>query len=218
MNFYKFISLFCWKGKKMKSKTEQIFSMIFQELKEEINKNKEKIFLKEYTIPSINYNPQSEDIDNMYFTSGIEMELDRMVSFFEYKIYYASYKDKYFFSNSQELAQEKMLKEIESESKIDGYEMDKTEELKQKLFTKLEQELTNFKQELKQKTADEIIKSAYELTVKEEIINEIKEKNLDKIEEMKERKIYIPRMIHPWKSKSFEEFIKTQKHRIENVA
>ena len=42
--------------------------------------------------------------------------------------------------------------------------------------------------------------------------------NFDEIEKTKERKIYIPKMIHPWKGKSFEEFIKTQKHRIENVA
>lgn len=42
--------------------------------------------------------------------------------------------------------------------------------------------------------------------------------NFDEVEETKERKVYIPRMIHPWKGKSFEEFIKTQKHRIENVA
>ena len=41
--------------------------------------------------------------------------------------------------------------------------------------------------------------------------------NFDDVEEIKERKIYIPKMIHPWKGKSFEEFIKTQKHRIENV-
>ena len=42
--------------------------------------------------------------------------------------------------------------------------------------------------------------------------------NFDDVEEIKERKIYIPRMIHPWKGKSFDEFIKIQKHRIENVA
>lgn len=42
--------------------------------------------------------------------------------------------------------------------------------------------------------------------------------NFDEIEEIKPRSIYIPRMIHPWKGKSFEEFIKTQKHRLENVA
>ena len=42
--------------------------------------------------------------------------------------------------------------------------------------------------------------------------------NFDEVEETKERKVYIPRMIHPWKGKSFEEFIRNQKHRIENVA
>ena len=45
-----------------------------------------------------------------------------------------------------------------------------------------------------------------------------KSEDFDEVEEVKERKIYIPKMIHPWKGKSFEEFIKTQKHRIENVA
>lgn len=53
-----------------------------------------------------------------------------------------------------------------------------------------------------------------------EMISDVqaKSKNFDEIEETKERKIYIPRMIHPWKGKSFEEFIKNQKHRVENVA
>ena len=45
-----------------------------------------------------------------------------------------------------------------------------------------------------------------------------KSENFDEIEEIKPRNIYIPRMIHPWKGKSFEEFIKTQEHRLENVA
>ena len=45
-----------------------------------------------------------------------------------------------------------------------------------------------------------------------------KSENFDEIEEIKPKNIYIPRMIHPWKGKSFEEFIKTQKHRLENVA
>lgn len=53
-----------------------------------------------------------------------------------------------------------------------------------------------------------------------EKITEVQAKsvNFDEIEEPKERRIYIPRMIHPWKGKSFEEFVKTQKHREENVA
>ena len=41
---------------------------------------------------------------------------------------------------------------------------------------------------------------------------------LDEIEKIKERKIYIPRMIHPWKGKSFEEFVKKQEHRLEDVS
>lgn len=46
-----------------------------------------------------------------------------------------------------------------------------------------------------------------------------KSENFDEIEEVQARNVYIPRMIHPWKGKSFEEFIKTQKHRLEeNVA
>ena len=45
-----------------------------------------------------------------------------------------------------------------------------------------------------------------------------KSENFDEIEKTKERKIYIPRMIHPWKGKSFEEFVKKQEHRLEDVA
>lgn len=45
-----------------------------------------------------------------------------------------------------------------------------------------------------------------------------KSENFDDVVETKERKIYIPKMIHPWKGKSFEEFVKKQEHRIEDVA
>ena len=45
-----------------------------------------------------------------------------------------------------------------------------------------------------------------------------KSENFDEVEKTKERKIYIPRMIHPWKGKSFEEFVKKQEHRLEDVA
>ena len=45
-----------------------------------------------------------------------------------------------------------------------------------------------------------------------------KSENFDEIEKTKERKVYIPRMTHPWKSKVFEDFVKNQKHRLENVA
>ena len=42
--------------------------------------------------------------------------------------------------------------------------------------------------------------------------------NDSEIEKIKERKIYIPRMIHPWKGKSFEEFVKKKEHRLEDVS
>ncbi len=45
-----------------------------------------------------------------------------------------------------------------------------------------------------------------------------KSENFDEIEEIKERKVYVPRMTHPWKSKAFEDFVNSQKHRLENVA
>ena len=45
-----------------------------------------------------------------------------------------------------------------------------------------------------------------------------KSENFDEIEKTKERKVYIPKMTHPWKSKVFEDFVKNQKHRLENVA
>lgn len=50
-----------------------------------------------------------------------------------------------------------------------------------------------------------------------EKISEIqaKSENFDEIEAEQKRQIYIPRMIHPWKAKSFEEFVKNQKHRLE---
>ena len=166
----------------METETKQIFSKIYQDLKEEMTNNNENTFLKEYTIPSINYNPDSENRDNMHFASGIEMELYQMMKQFDYKVYFSSYKDKYFFSNDLKLVQEKMLKELEKENERGGNKMEKTEELKEKLFEKLETELEDFEQKLKQKTVDEILESAYELTVKREIIGEIKEKNLDEDE------------------------------------
>lgn len=57
--------------------------------------------------------------------------------------------------------------------------MESKEELKQKLIEKLEKELRDFKEDLRQKSPDEIIESAYQLTVKTLIIGEMNEKNLD---------------------------------------
>ena len=51
--------------------------------------------------------------------------------------------------------------------------MKSKEELKQKLIEKLEKELRDFKEDLRQKSPDEIIESAYQLTVKTLIIGEI---------------------------------------------
>ena len=93
----------------METETKQIFSKIYQDLKEEMTNNNENTFLKEYTIPSINYNPDSENRENMYFASGIEMELYQMMKQFDYKVYFSSYKDKYFFSNSLKKAEAAML-------------------------------------------------------------------------------------------------------------
>ncbi len=42
--------------------------------------------------------------------------------------------------------------------------------------------------------------------------------NFDKIVEVKPKKVYIPRMNHPWKRKLFEEFVEKQEHRFEMVS
>lgn len=146
-------------------KTEEIFKQIYQDLKAEMSKNSSDIFLKEYTIPSINYNKNNTDIENMYFASGIEMELEQMMSEFGYKIFYSSYKEKYFFSNNNDKVQDKMLEEIETETKA---------ELKQKLEEKIDNEYDKLIEELKQSTPEEIIKRAYELVIKDEMTCKIK--------------------------------------------
>ena len=45
-----------------------------------------------------------------------------------------------------------------------------------------------------------------------------KSENFDEIEEVKGRKVYIPRMIHPWKREYFEKFVNNQEHRLEMVS
>lgn len=140
-------------------KTDEIFRQIYKDLKEEMNKKTDDIFLKEYTIPSINYSPDSD-----YLASGIEMELEQMMSYFGYKIYYSRYKEKYFFSNSNEMAQGKMLAEIETETKA---------ELKRKLEEKIDSEYDNLVEELKKSKPQVIIERAYELVVKEQMMYRI---------------------------------------------
>lgn len=90
--------------------TTDIFRKIYQELKEEFTKENNN-FLKEYTIPSLNYQENNNGVSDLYFTSGIEKELDRMMNFFENKVSYRSYKDKYFFSNNEEKLRRIIVKE-----------------------------------------------------------------------------------------------------------
>lgn len=99
--------------------TDQILKKIYQDLKDKVLKNDNEIFVKEYEIPSYNY---SKDRGiGLWWASGIEMEINRMMQQFDNKIFFTSYKDKYFFSNSkkevnkklkEELDREKFLKEI----------------------------------------------------------------------------------------------------------
>ena len=43
-------------------------------------------------------------------------------------------------------------------------------------------------------------------------------KYFDFVEERKDKKIYIPKMNHPWKQKSYEVFVSKQAHRMEKEA
>ena len=97
-----------------KDSTEQIFTKIYTDLKEEMLKEDNTVFIKEYEIPSKNY---SKDMNfDLWFASGIEMQLYQMMKEFEDKVFFYSYKDKYFFSNSEQTAKEVMLKEVEKEA------------------------------------------------------------------------------------------------------
>ena len=159
----------------MENDTKQILSKIYQELMVEVIKNKDEIFIKKYTIPSINYNSDSKDKSRICFASDIEIELYQMMKQFDYKVFFSSYKDIYFFSNNAKRAKDEMLLEVGKKENI----VERKEQLKQKLYEKVEKELTEFKESLKQKTPEEIIESAYELVVKEEIIGQLKEISLD---------------------------------------
>lgn len=100
--------------KNNKDSTEQIFTKIYTDLKEEMLKEDNTVFIKEYEIPSKNY---SKDVNfDLWFASGIEMQLHQMIKEFNYKVFFYSYKDKYFFSNNEEKAKEVMLKEIKKET------------------------------------------------------------------------------------------------------
>lgn len=158
----------------METETKQIFSKIYQDLKEEMTNNNENTFLKEYTIPSINYNPDSENRENMYFASGIEMELYQMMKQFDYKVYFSSYKDKYFFSNSPKKAEAAMLLETEKETVKDVQERQK---LKRKFEEKINKEFRKFVDSLKQYDPEIIVNNAYELVSKQEMIYKIIDKD-----------------------------------------
>lgn len=155
-------------------KTEELLKQIYQELKESLLRKDDRIFVTEYRIPSINYS-ENENTEDLYFVSGIKMELDRMMEQLDFEVYYSSYKDKYFFSNKESIVQAKQLQEIEMENK-------KEVMIKQEFIEKIEQEYATLKQVLEQKTPKEIIAKAYELVVKEQIKDELKYRNYDKSE------------------------------------
>ena len=102
--------------------TEQIFKKIYNELKKQITDNPNKTFFKEYTIPSINYKFDEQNTENLYFASGIEMELHKMMEYFENKIYFASYKDRYFFSNDEVTLQKNLALKISKEENCENIE------------------------------------------------------------------------------------------------
>jgi len=60
--------------------------------------------------------------------------------------------------------------------------MKKFEELKNKLYEKIDKEMSDYKEELKQMTPDKIIENAYRLVVKDEIACELKGMYLDEEE------------------------------------
>lgn len=96
--------------------TNDLLKKIYNELKDEISKNENEIFIKEYFIPTINFNPNDKSISDHYFASGIEMELERMVEQFDNKIVYGTFKDKYYFSNDEDTMLKARNKDIRQES------------------------------------------------------------------------------------------------------
>ena len=94
-------------------KTSDMFKKIYMEIKEEMTKNANEIFLKEYNIPSINYHSGEIELEDPYFASGIEMEIDRILQNFDYKVFVSSYQDKYFFSNDEETVNKALIKYLD---------------------------------------------------------------------------------------------------------
>lgn len=175
-------------------KTEEILKQIYQELNKRMESKDNRIFVIENTIPSVNYS-ENGNVEDMYFASGIKMELEKMMEHFNYEFYFSSYKDKYFFSNLEEIARQRMLREIETE-------YTKEQKLKMDLNEKVEQEYANFKKELEQKSPKEIIEKAYELVVKEQIKDELKEKNLveDELKALLKEKDLLSECYEDWRN------------------
>lgn len=175
-------------------KTEEILKQIYQELNKRMESKDNRIFVIEYTIPSVNYS-ENGNREDMGFASGIKMELEKMMEHFKYEFYFSSYKDKYFFSNLEEIARQRMLREIETE-------YTKEQKLKMDLNEKVEQEYANFKKELEQKSPKEIIEKAYELVVKEQIKDELKEKNLveDELKALIKEKDLLSECYEDWRN------------------
>ena len=100
--------------------TNDMFKKIYQELKESLNdaKTNNEKFVLTYIIPSINYNPQDKTIEDHYFTSGIEMELYRLLQNFNGEIEYYSYQDTYYFSNDKELIKEHLQQQMDLDENL----------------------------------------------------------------------------------------------------
>lgn len=151
-------------------KTEEIFKQIYQDLKEKIENKDNETFIKEYTIPSINYS-SNENKEDLYFVSGIEMEIERILEQLQHKFFFSSYKDKYFFSNEQSVVQQKVLLEIEKEEDV------QRAKLKEKFDEKIDTEYKEFIEDLEQCSPKIIIDRAYEKVCKEEMIYKLKDKD-----------------------------------------
>lgn len=113
---------------------------------------------------------KSENKEDLWWASGIEMELYQMMKYFDYKVYFSSYEDKYFFSNSEKKANEEMLLLLEKET---IKELQERQNLKRKFEEKVNKELEDFKENLLQYDPKIIIDRAYELVSKQEMVYKI---------------------------------------------
>lgn len=86
---------------------------IYEDLKEEVLKKDNQIFIKEYEIPSKNYSNNIKS--DFLWASKIATEIEQMMKQFDNKVFCQSYKDKYFFSNNEQKVQEILSEEIEKE-------------------------------------------------------------------------------------------------------